>query len=294
MNHNDLRRRNFVLQAAIVASCLTLCIGVATTSASTTPTIDPRLDMVTALQAMGPHPSLGDQAKVFGRFVGTWDAAYTEFSKDGKAIHSSGEFIVGWVMDGRAIQDVFIIYPSTNKERFIGTTLRYFDPKSGTWRVTFVDPENDSVVRFTGSAVGYDRIVLLSQEADDKKTRWSFNEIRPDSFVFRDEESRDGGKTWRLTEEDHMKRRAAIPAAPCSPLVVCKRLQYLYPLARLHRVKPILKSLAKASAQPQVHFGFQDNLVVASILQFQPMNPIEPYNDRAVNTDKSFLAQVAL
>ncbi len=37
------------------------------------------------------HPSLGDQAKVFGRFVGTWDGEYTEFSKDGNATHSSGE-----------------------------------------------------------------------------------------------------------------------------------------------------------------------------------------------------------
>jgi hypothetical protein len=35
-----------------------------------------RLDMVTALEAVGPHPSLGDQAKVFGRFVGTWDVKY--------------------------------------------------------------------------------------------------------------------------------------------------------------------------------------------------------------------------
>src|SRR6266566_3276803 len=77
----------------------------ATETARKAPATDPRLDMVTALQAMGPHPSLGDQAKVFGRFVGTWDAEYTEFSKDGKATHSSGEVIDGWVMDGRAIQD---------------------------------------------------------------------------------------------------------------------------------------------------------------------------------------------
>jgi hypothetical protein len=186
----------------------------ATGKAGNAPATDPRLDMVTTLQAMGPHPSLGDQAKVFGRFVGTWDAEYTEFSKDGKTTHSSGEVIAGWVMDGRAIQDLFIIYPSAaRKERFIGTTLRYFDPKSGTWRVTFIDPENDAVVRFTGGAVGDDRIVLLSQDTDGRETRWSFNDIRPDSFVFRDEASGDGGKTWRLREEDHMKRRGAAPPA---------------------------------------------------------------------------------
>jgi hypothetical protein len=234
MTQYALRRWVVVLQAAIVVLWLSFCIGSAlATNASTTPAIDSRLDMVTALQAMGPHPSLGDQAKVFGRFVGTWGAAYTEFSRDGKATHSSGEFIVGWVMDGRAIQDLFIIYPSTNKERFIGTTLRYFDPQSGTWRITFVDPENDSVLRFSGRAVGNDRIVLLSQDTDGRETRWSFNEIQPESFVFRDEESRDGGMTWRLKEEDHMKRRDAIPAAPCSPLVICKRLQHIHPLARL-------------------------------------------------------------
>jgi hypothetical protein len=193
---------------------LSIRVAAATGTAGKAPASDPRLDMVTALQAMGPHPSLGAEAKVFGRFVGSWDAEYTEFSKDGKATHSRGEVIDGWVMDGRAIQDLFIIYPSAaHKGRFIGTTLRYFDPKSGTWRVTFIDPENDSVARFTGGAVGDDRIVLHSQDTDGRETRWSFNDIRPDSFVFRDEVSGDGGKTWRLREEDHMKRRGADPSA---------------------------------------------------------------------------------
>jgi hypothetical protein len=37
------------------------------------------------------------------------------------------------------------------------------------------------------------------------------NDLGPDSFVWREEESRDDGKTWRLTSEHHMKRRGAIP-----------------------------------------------------------------------------------
>jgi hypothetical protein len=176
---------------------------------------DPRLDMVTALQAMGPHPSLGDQAKVFGRFVGTWDVEYTDFSKDGKATHRSGKLMVGWVMDGRAIQDLWIVNPSgARKEREVYTDLRYFDPKSGTWPATFIDPEHVSVAKFTGGAVADDRIVLQSQDINaNMDTRWSFNDIRPDSFVFRDEASSDGGKTWRLQSEYHMKRRETVPPA---------------------------------------------------------------------------------
>jgi hypothetical protein len=187
----------------------------ATGKAGNAPANDPRLDMVTALQAIGPHPSLGDQAKVFGRLVGTWDVEYTDFSKNGKVTHRSGELMVGWVMDGRAIQDLWIVNPSgTRKEREVYTDLRYFDPKSGTWPATFIDPKNVSVAKFTGGAVGDDRIVLQSQDINaNMDTRWSFNDIRPDSIVFRDEASSDGGKTWRLQSDYHMKRRGAVPPA---------------------------------------------------------------------------------
>jgi hypothetical protein len=205
------------LLASVFLMWTSLSIGdaAATGSDTTASTTDPRLDMVAELKALDPHPSLGDQAKVFGRFIGTWDGEYTEFSKDGKVTRSSGEWIFGWVMDGRAIQDLFVIHPSAARnERYMGTTLRYFDAKSGTWSVTFIDPENDAVETLTGGAVGEDRIVLLSANADGKQRRWSLVDIRPDSWVFRDEASRDGGKTWRLREEDHLKRRGASAPAP--------------------------------------------------------------------------------
>jgi hypothetical protein len=174
---------------------------------------DPRLDMVTVLKAMGPHPSLGEQAKVFGRLIGTWDVEYADFSKDGKVTHRSGELIFGWVMDGRAVQDFWIVYPSgARKEREVYTDLRYYDPKSRSWPSTFIDVEHASVARFTGGAVGDDRIVLNTRDFDDTDTRWSINDIRSDSFVWREEESLDGGKTWRLLAEHHMKRRGAVVA----------------------------------------------------------------------------------
>jgi hypothetical protein len=37
--------------------------------------------------------------------------------------------------------------------------------------------------------------------------RWSFNDLKGDSFIWRGEKSGDGGKTWKLEEEHHMKRR---------------------------------------------------------------------------------------
>jgi hypothetical protein len=175
---------------------------------------DPRQDLVTALQATGPHASLGDQAEGLGRFVGTWNVAYTDYSKDGKAIQRSGKYIVGWVLDGRALQDVWIVDPTAErKDREVYTTLLYFDAKSGAWRATFVDPEDASIFRFTGGPVGDDRFVLETQDIDGKEHRWSYDDIRQDSFVWRDEESGDGGKTWRLRSIYHMTRPGAAPSA---------------------------------------------------------------------------------
>jgi hypothetical protein len=90
----------------------------------------------------------------------------------------------------------------------MGTTLRYFDNASGKWRVIYVEPPSDTVVELTGGQEG-DRLVLYGDGGKGSKLRWSFNEIKEDSFTWRGEMSRDGGKTWQLMEEHHMKRRPA-------------------------------------------------------------------------------------
>jgi hypothetical protein len=201
------------LMAAVLFSSISPCTSIAATAkAGDTPATDPRLDLVAALKAMGPHPSLGDEAKLFGRLVGTWEVEYTDFSKDGKVSHRSGELIVGWVMDGRVIQDLWIVNPSgARKEREVYADLRYFDPKSRTWPAIFIDPEHASVARFTSNPGGNDRIVLDTQDFNGTETRWSINDIRPSSFVWREEESSDGGNTWRLEAEHRMNRRGAPP-----------------------------------------------------------------------------------
>ena len=73
-----------------------------------------------------------------------------------------------------------------------------------------VDVQNDFVPGGALAVPEGDRIVLRGVDSDGSPIRWSFNDIKPDSFVWRGEKSRDGGKTWKLEEEHHMKRRAGI------------------------------------------------------------------------------------
>jgi hypothetical protein len=199
----------FLLSLAFSAVC-------GTVGSQQTP--DPREAMVKALSASGPHPSLGEEGRVFDRFVGAWDCDYTFFAEDGGVKHASGELKFGWVLDGRAVQDIWITYPEDpSKERDIGTSVRFFDPKSKMWRVLFVNPAYGSSITVQGGAEG-DRIVLRGVNVEGSMLRWSFNEIKTDSFIWRGEKSRDGGKTWRLREEHHMRRRnGADPTGKSSP-----------------------------------------------------------------------------
>ena len=172
------------------------------------PTNDPRLEMITALPALGPHPSVGDHARLFDRFVGTWDFDCVFYATDGSATRFPGEWIFGWVLDGRALQDVWTDYAKGRepRDRGMGTSMRFYDAKAGLWRVVWVAPVSRNLLILKGGAQG-GRILLEGQDSDGSWLRWSFNDIQADSFVWRGESSRDGGKTWRLEEEHRMKRR---------------------------------------------------------------------------------------
>ena len=160
-----------------------------------------------ALHADGPAGPYADKLMLFGRFVGSWEL---EWRGPGSA-RARGELHFGWVLGGRAVQDVWIVpgrgEPGENQppSAFHGSTIRFFDPTIDAWRSTWVEPINARVRRFVGRSIGPD-IVLLSSE-EDPQLRWSFTEITPDSFTWRGETSVDGGETWTLDEE-MLARRA--------------------------------------------------------------------------------------
>jgi len=197
----------------VLAASILFVLSLNTVAAKTEDRPDPRQAMINALSALSPHPSLGDEARVFDRFVGTWDCDYTFYLDDGSSKHAQGEIEFGWILDGQAIQDIWISYPKeVGKERGIGTTVRFFDTKSKLWRVIFVSPSYGALITMQGGAEG-DRIVLRGVDDQGEMLRWSFNDIHADSFTWRGETSRDGGKTWKLQEEHHMRRRSTITKA---------------------------------------------------------------------------------
>jgi len=168
-----------------------------------------------ALKAGGPAPERGRNMDLYGRFVGSWDLVVTRFFKDGTTRQRDGEWHFGWVLEGRAIQDVWIVPgrgagrdATPAAELFYGTTLRTYDPHIDAWHIQYTDPASQTYSTMIGRADGPD-IVQLGHDAGGDAIRWSFRDISDDYFLWRGEVSGDSGKTWRTLVEFTARRRVA-------------------------------------------------------------------------------------
>ena len=144
---------------------------------------------------------------LFGQFVGDWDIIDDRnLQQDGTWVHSRGELHWGWILDGRAVQDVWMTVDEGNKSMADGTTVRFYDPKIDAWHSVWLSPPQGRVKTFIGRKVG-EEIVLEGRTPDRYPVKWIFSDITPDSFRWHSEESHDNGKTWTLTEEMKIRRR---------------------------------------------------------------------------------------
>src|SRR5579863_7558438 len=71
-------------------------------------TASPFLD---ALGADGPAADRVGKMDLYGRFVGSWELDVTQIAEDGSQRRRKGEWHFGWALEGRAIQDVWIVPP---------------------------------------------------------------------------------------------------------------------------------------------------------------------------------------
>jgi hypothetical protein len=160
---------------------------------------------LTALSADKPSPQYQDQLMLFGQFVGVWDFDGVEYHSDGTRPTDKGEIHFAWVLQGRAIQDVWIERERTDKNALVyGATVRFYDPNIDAWRVTWMDPVNCVVSTLIGRKVA-DEIIIEGKAADGAPTRWIFSEIKQNSFHWRGEKLVD--KTWRIYEELSARRK---------------------------------------------------------------------------------------
>ncbi|MFH0302457.1 hypothetical protein AAFX91_35860 [Bradyrhizobium sp. 31Argb] len=116
------------------------------------------------LEALGADGAAADRAgkmDLYGRFVGSWDLDVTHIAEDGTRRERKGEWHFGWALEGRAIQDVWIVPPrgelreadATANANSYGTTLRVYDGELDAWLIQWTDPVTRTFLQMIVSVI---------------------------------------------------------------------------------------------------------------------------------------------
>lgn len=167
---------------------------------------------VDVLNSETRSPDLPPASDIYGWLVGSWKIRAVDYGDNGSKKETPAEWHFARVLEGRAIQDVFIV-PSrdqrsaaTPKEgNRYGTSMRYYDPEINAWHITWINPVRQVENHLIGRQVR-NEIVQEGKDGDGSLMRWCFRDISPDSFRWTGESSSDEGKTWHLGAEFFAER----------------------------------------------------------------------------------------
>ena len=162
------------------------------------------------LLARGPHPSLGEHAQTYSRVMGSWRGQLHNHMLGHGVPPVSVEAHFAWVLEGRAVQDVWIT-PARAEHgsgspalHWYGSTLRVFEPASAAWQTVWTDPVSGLRIELLGRRQG-DDIVQIGTRGG-RPIRWIFSQIRADSFVWQGHILNVDGKTWDLEVDIQFRR----------------------------------------------------------------------------------------
>lgn len=115
---------------------------------------------LTGLAANAPNPELREKMMLFGQFIGDWEIHERWLQADGTWGEGTGAVHFAWILEGRAIQDVWSDYEG-NPQREVpaGTTIRFYDPKIDAWHITWIAPKRGTLKTLVGHQIG-EEIVL--------------------------------------------------------------------------------------------------------------------------------------
>jgi hypothetical protein len=166
-----------------------------------------------ALISDRPSDELGEHADYYKWLIGGWDVKAIDYLSADQRMEAMGEWYFSWVLEGRAVQDVWIApkrelrTKETSKIRNrYGSTIRTFNFITKTWTITWFNPVSGACDKLTAKKDGFD-IVQTGTDNDGNIMKWVFTDITADSFRWYGERSTDGGQTWNLEAEFFGRRK---------------------------------------------------------------------------------------
>ena len=145
-------------------------------------------EFINALCSNTINERISEEYDFFGSLIGEWDFFLNEYLEDSEPKRVKGERIFSRVLDGTAVQDIFIVPSRSERLRDkqldaeYGTTLRIYNPQTMAWDIFYGCM--GEAIRLTARKVG-EEIILT--ENTTRKMRYVFSDIKSSSFLWRKE-----------------------------------------------------------------------------------------------------------
>lgn len=159
------------------------------------------LNVLTSAERSAEIPESDD---LYGWLIGSWEQDFVIHDPELQTRSSRGEAHFAWVLEGRAIQDVWINPRREDRSsrpagfaEWYGSTLRIYQPASREWRITWRDPHSGVYMDQIGRRNGRD-IVQEGIGPDGATYRWTFSEITQKSFTWTGEVRRPNKTRWTI------------------------------------------------------------------------------------------------
>jgi hypothetical protein len=169
----------------------------------------PLSPFIAGLISAAPHADIPQEQRIFAPFIGEWDLIVKWYDESGRLSREErGEWHFSWVLEGRGVQDVWIVPPRHERadrgdNYEYGTSLRFFDGTRNAWQSTWIAPMHRIVRTFIARRSG-DDVVPETTEGETPRMRWSFTGIETNAFIWRNELWT--GSAWRIQQTFHARR----------------------------------------------------------------------------------------
>ena len=161
-------------------------------------------DFLDALVSPRRAPELADADGIFDFLIGSWDLDAVLYDPEGRKQRTRGEIHASWVLEGRAIQDLFIFPRRADRtggvpggdDRY-ATTIRTYDRRLQAWQINFINPAAPETSAQLIAQRKQKRIEMDGKLSDGTPIRWRYLTVEPHSFHYT-AEKQSGHGGWRL------------------------------------------------------------------------------------------------
>ena len=165
------------------------------------------------LIASGPAREYAQQLMLYGQFIGDWRTRTTAYLADGSQEHTEWDVRFSWVLEGRAVQDLWITPPARDGRgtawhdsgNRYSTTLRIYDPSLDAWHIVWINPPSGTILRQLGRKVGHEIVQDGDSDCEGRMTRWDIGTSSPKPFV-------------GATSARRMRGRLGLSCKRCGPI----------------------------------------------------------------------------